>query len=661
MNKVALIRSALLTFFLAANTSTPAKAAIPAEEFFKSPDLSTASISPDGKNVALIKNAGTQRLVLTNSQSGKETLLINVSEFSDKEASISRLAWLDNQYLAAQLTEIKKGVRDLLDTKTARKVLVIKIPNRESAMQVLSVRTSGRLVSALPDQADAFLYAKSGSYSKVYRIKPSELLPYQQKLSKLIKVDNGQFKKTNEIASIQGYATRWFFDNSGAADAVLHYDREGQLLISTFDKNQQAKALKTWSKDDLNRKKRLAANKKMILPVAKAADENSFYGLDMDEDEERSVYLVNFKTNETKLVYEANAYRVVDLIIDENDNRLLGVQLLKEGEIRYAYLDQNSDSAEASDAEAQLSAIVDESLSGDIKVVYEEAHNRAGRYFLLNKNGKTTALGSIFPHLNHRLASRQVEGSVVVEGLTIPYLLTLPKQAQSSPAPLVVHPHGGPIDVFDSRYFDLVTQFLAANGFAVLRVNFRGSSGYSTELKEAGKREWGNLMLTDIYRATQAVVARNDIDAEKVCAFGLSYGGYAATMLTVRYPELYRCAANVSGVTDVNLHVNKTGLNAQLQSWFKENIGDSVNDYERLKSISPVYAGNKLSKPLLILHGEKDRIVEVEHAHRLYHAAKQQQTPVEIKIYPEQNHYFLDSDAEVDVFRRVMTFLKTHL
>ena len=87
-------------------------------------------------------------------------------------------------------------------------------------------------------------------------------------------------------------------------------------------------------------------------------------------------------------------------------------------------------------------------------------------------------------------------------------------------------PHGGPFGIFDDQYFDLPTQYFVHNGYAVLRVNFRGSGGYSEEFIDAGKKEFGGKMLTDIIAVTNAVTQRLDVNGDKVCASGGSYGGY---------------------------------------------------------------------------------------------------------------------------------------
>jgi len=252
-----------------------------------------------------------------------------------------------------------------------------------------------------------------------------------------------------------------------------------------------------------------------------------------------------------------------------------------------------------------------------------------------------------------------VQGNVQVEGLDIPYLLSLPtgKAIKSKTHPLLVMPHGGPIGVFDSAFFDPSIQFLNANGYAVFQVNFLCSIGHSQALKEAGKKQWGKLILNDIHQVTKEVVQRDDISSRKVCLFGMSYGGYASTMLLIQYPDVYRCAVNVSGVSDINLYLNSPYLTGRQIAWTREYIGDPLHSYDELKTPSPVYNVGKLIRPLLIMHGEKDKIVQVEQAHRLRKALDVYERPYEWKLFPEMGPSFNEKEQAIELFRKAMELI----
>ena len=132
----------------------------------------------------------------------------------------------------------------------------------------------------------------------------------------------------------------------------------------------------------------------------------------------------------------------------------------------------------------------------------------------------------------------------------LPGYLTLPLNSSGKKVPMVVYPHGGPY-ARDSWGFDPMVQFMASRGYAVLQVNFRGSTGYGDEWYDAGLRNWGTVMVDDITAATNWAISQGIADPAHVCIVGWSYGGYAALMSAVREPDLYKCAVSIAGVSDL--------------------------------------------------------------------------------------------------------------
>src|SRR5690606_33960641 len=122
-----------------------------------------------------------------------------------------------------------------------------------------------------------------------------------------------------------------------------------------------------------------------------------------------------------------------------------------------------------------------------------------------------------------------------------------------SPRPMVVMPHGGPHGVHDSWGFNADAQFLASRGYAVLQVNYRGSGGRGRGFLTSGYREWGGKMQDDIADGVRWAIAQKLADPERICTYGASYGGYAAMMQPIRYPDLYKCAIGYVGVYDLEV------------------------------------------------------------------------------------------------------------
>lgn len=665
----------LLTFFLCHWVN--AEAPLTSADFFSPLAITSAVLSPDGSRVAaLVKEEGGQQLKLINPRRQSNNTLIDLTAFGGKDTEIRRIAWIDNTYLAAQFSEVNRGVADLLDTRQRNYIIVLKILPGLEQPEIYSIKTKGWLVEPLPEEDDTFLYAKSSIYSKVYRIKASALNRHNAPFSKLTKMDGGQFVAANEVAKVDGYARHWFIDDKGKATAALHYVK-GDLTLSKMDEEGNAISLKVWRKASLSYKKRgvdsSGQTKKLLIPVESAGEENTFYCLDFFEEEERSVYKINFSTDTTELVYESTAFKISDLITSPDDQQLIGVRVLADGYYRDIYFDSNELLENASSDKLADTPVTSEEIFSVVtgyneqtgaSLNYSESHKLPGHYLYRESEGaKATLIGSEHPALHGRLDSSLIIGSIENEGLQIPYLLTISGQQSRTAQALVVLPHGGPIGPFDSQYFDVITQFLSSQGYAVLRVNFRGSGGYSRELKEAGKREWGNLMLDDIHQAMLEVTAREDIDAARVCAVGLSYGGYASSMLAIKYPEHYKCAASIAGVSDLPLLLNgptRAGIKGT-DAWYKEQVGNVEKDYESFRAISPVYLLDALQRPLLIIHGEKDLIVDIEHAQRMRLVLQALGKPFEFYTFTESGHNFEEEGVMADLFERVVKFVGSHI
>lgn len=654
----------LSTLYFLCLFSYSVNAQIAAQVFFQDFDMLAAQVSPSGEKVVTIRNTEKgSKVTLFDSQSLSESILLDVNEFTPKDASIRALRWIDDKHVAAQFLEVKEGVKDLLDTRQKRYLLVIKISDDiNKPHTVLSVRTNGWMINPLPNENGMLLFAKAGIYSKVYKIDVAKLLPHKKKINKLTKIDGGQFRKANEIASLEGYVTRWFSDKQGVPVAALYFNKERNLALATIKEvegEQEATEIKTWKRDDSEEQDNDAPR---ILPIAMGPQPSVFYCLDFAEEEERSVYKVNYESGEEELIYESDSYRIVDLILNETTNQLTGVKVLEEGEVRNIYLQIESvDTLVKTSPSSELNIQISQNLTGDVRLFYSESHTQSGQYKLAYADSKSKRiLGSQYPHLDGKLNGQLIEDKVLVESLEIPYLLSLPQKIKA-PVGLIVMPHGGPTGVFDDRYFDLPTQFLVANGYAVLRVNFRGSGGISPALREAGKKQWGGMMIEDLYQATQSVLQRDDINNQQVCVFGMSYGGYAATKLVLQYPDIYNCAINVAGVSDINLFVSKTDISTQQKRWLIENVGDTETEYNRLKSESPLYAIQSLERPFLIIHGAKDERVDVEHAYRLKRALDKLGLPYQWHIFPEGEHRFGPTDQSVELFDKALSFINTNI
>jgi dipeptidyl aminopeptidase/acylaminoacyl peptidase len=241
------------------------------------------------------------------------------------------------------------------------------------------------------------------------------------------------------------------------------------------------------------------------------------------------------------------------------------------------------------------------------------------------------------------------------DGLALHGFLTIPHGSNGKGLPMVVLPHGGPFFERDSWGFDTETQLLAAAGYAVLQVNFRGSSGYGRAFTQAGAREWGGKMQDDITDATHWAIDQGIADASKVCIYGASYGGYAALMGVAREPALYRCAAGYVGVYDLPLMFEKGDLRRSDSSvaYMRDWIGEKT----QLAAVSPVNLASRIKVPVFLAAGGEDERAPIEHSKRMEKALRAAGVPIETLYYSTEGHGFYVDAHRQEFYERLLSFL----
>ncbi|MDX1499790.1 MAG: S9 family peptidase [Woeseiaceae bacterium] len=245
------------------------------------------------------------------------------------------------------------------------------------------------------------------------------------------------------------------------------------------------------------------------------------------------------------------------------------------------------------------------------------------------------------------------------DGVAIHGYLALP-DGHDEALPLVVMPHGGPHGVRDFWRFDPEVQFLASLGYAVLQVNFRGSDGYGWGFEEAGYGSWGTLIQNDIVDGTRWAASLEQIDGDRICIVGASFGAYSALMAPTIEPDLYRCAAGLAGVYDLELMWTTADIETTRrgENYLARAIGD---DPETLRRNSPVHNIDKLKIPVLLAHGEDDWRVDVKHFDRMVRALEQAGHPHETLLVKREGHGFFNDENRAAWFTRLATFLDQHV
>lgn len=343
----------------------------------------------------------------------------------------------------------------------------------------------------------------------------------------------------------------------------------------------------------------------------------------------------------------------------------VGVHLI-DGTPRTAFFDEDSTTAQLyrkleAAFPAQSVVVTSTTEDGKVALVSVSSDRNPGDFYLFDvtTNKATYALTVrdwIDPEKSASLGPIEFKAR---DGLTIHGYLASPVGAQAKNAPLVVMIHGGPFGIFDAWAFDEETQMLAAHGYAVLRVNFRGSGNRGAAFKEAGRREWGGKMQDDITDATRWAIEQGIADPKRICLYGASYGAYASLMGVAKEPDLYRCAAGYVGVYDLpTMHtlgdIQEAGSG---ESYLNEWLGSR----DGLGAVSPNRIADRIKVPVLLAAGGEDERAPAKHTELMEKALRQANVPVEALYYPTEGHGFYKIENRREYYKKLLAFFAKHL
>lgn len=245
------------------------------------------------------------------------------------------------------------------------------------------------------------------------------------------------------------------------------------------------------------------------------------------------------------------------------------------------------------------------------------------------------------------------------DGMPLHGFLTTPHGREAKDLPMVVLPHGGPFNVFDDGTYDVETQMLAAAGYAVLQLNFRGSGNYGRAYEAAGARQWGGTMQDDVTDATRWAIAEGIANRAKICIYGASYGGYAALMGVAKEPDMYRCAAGYVGVYDLPMMHSRGDIQNRGSgvTYLREWIGEP----DMLRDVSPVNLAASIKVPVFLAAGGEDQRAPIQHTQRMEAALKKAGVPVESLYYPREGHGFYVDANRREYYGKLLAFLSQNL
>ncbi len=284
-------------------------------------------------------------------------------------------------------------------------------------------------------------------------------------------------------------------------------------------------------------------------------------------------------------------------------------------------------------------------------------------YFAYDRASRTGSF--LFEHQpalsRFELASMEPFSFVARDGLTIHGYATFPRDAARSGLPMVVNVHGGPW-VRDTWGYGAEVQWLANRGYLCLQVNYRGSTGYGKAFVNAGDREWGAKMQDDLTDAVAFAVGQGWAEPSRVAIYGGSYGGYAALAGAAFTPDIYCCAVDIVGPSNLKTLIETIPPYwAPMIAQFHRRVGNPETDAEFLWSRSPLSRADSIRIPLLIAQGANDPRVNQAESEQIVAALTKSGIEHEYMLFPDEGHGFAKPENRLRFYAAAERFLARYL
>jgi len=296
-------------------------------------------------------------------------------------------------------------------------------------------------------------------------------------------------------------------------------------------------------------------------------------------------------------------------------------------------------------------------------LVWNGSDRLPGHYYTFNATTDVMGdLGASHPWLNAKdLAEMKPVQYTARDGMTIHGYLTLPVGVEAKNLPVVINPHGGPW-ARDQWGFNSEVQMLANRGYAVFQMDFRGSTGYGRKHWEASFKQWGKTMQDDITDGVKWLEKEGIADPKRVAIYGASYGGYATLAGITFTPDLYACAVDYVGVS--NLFTFMKTIPPYWAPFLKmmyEMVGNPETDSLAMRAASPVFHMDKVKCPLFIAQGANDPRVNKDESDQVVAALRKRGVEVEYMVKDNEGHGFHNEENRFDFYNAMDAFLAKHI
>jgi len=291
------------------------------------------------------------------------------------------------------------------------------------------------------------------------------------------------------------------------------------------------------------------------------------------------------------------------------------------------------------------------------------ADNGAVAYYSFDRESKKgTFLFHHMPELNdYSLCEMKPVSFKSRDGLTIHGYITLPAVNRKTALPMVLYVHGGPWGR-NTWGYEPTAQWLANRGYVSLQVNFRGSTGYGKSFVNAGNREWAGKMHDDLVDAVNWAIGQGIADPSRVAIFGGSYGGYAALVGATFTPDVFCCAVDIVGPSNLATLINSVPPYwSTFLAELHQRVGNPETDAEFLMSRSPLSRVDRIRAPILIGQGANDPRVKQAESEQIVEAMKSKGLEYEYILFPDEGHGFARPENRLTFYAAAERFLAKHL
>lgn len=603
----------------------------PVEDFFQNPEKAQFRISPDGKWIAWLAPWEKRMNIFVKEYSSDKIKRIT----SQKERDIPGYTWVNNNQLVYMMDDGGDENHHLFVTDKAGK-------SEKDLTPFEGVKVE--LIDDLEDRDEELIIGMNKNNPQLFE-------PY------LINISTGKLKQLAENNNPELPIMGWLPDHNG----------EIRVALSMSDGVNSNILYRANTADDFHTI--ITTNfKETVQPLFFTFDNKALYALsNLGRDKTAVIKLNPDDGKEMEVLGENPDYDLDGLHYSEKRKVLTAISYT--GEKRERIFLDNETKAIFSFLRKELGnyeIVIADSDKAEEKFIIRTYSDRSlGDYYLLDwPEKKLIHLSEVNPLLKEEeMAEMKPITYKSRDGLSIHGYLTLPKNTKAENLPVVINPHGGPWhrDVWG---FNPEVQLLADRGYAVLQMNFRGSIGYGRKFWESSFKQWGMKMQDDISDGVQWLIDEGIADPERIAIYGGSYGGYATLAGIAFTPQLYTCAIDYVGVSNLF-----TFMETFPPYWkpYKEMMYEMVGnpndetDKEMMHAASPVFHIDKIQCPLFVVQGAKDPRVNIEESNQIVKSLKEKNIEVPYLVKENEGHGFRNEENRFEFYRALCGFLKLYL